>query len=215
VVDSTGAPKAAWHALRRAFRPVQVTLTDEGVNGLAVHLINETERALPAVLVLQCLREGELPVARTEREVTLPPRSALEISSAELLPAFFDVTYAYRFGPPAHDATVASLHAADGALLADAFHFPLGRGAAREDLGLTAEAHEADGAWTLRLRTRRLAQSVHVEDDHFRAENEWFHLPPGADRLVRLLPRDDSGAAPDGEVHALNGRMPVRFRGPS
>jgi beta-mannosidase len=28
VVDSLGTPKAAWHALRRAFRPVQVTISD-------------------------------------------------------------------------------------------------------------------------------------------------------------------------------------------
>ncbi|MBW3629606.1 MAG: hypothetical protein KY464_09930, partial [Gemmatimonadetes bacterium] len=64
VVDSGGAPKAAWHALRRAFRPVQLAITDEGVNGLALHLINETAKPLEAKLSLHCLRDGEVSVVR-------------------------------------------------------------------------------------------------------------------------------------------------------
>ncbi len=214
VVDALGAPKAAWHALRRAFRPVQVNLTDEGVNGLAVHVLNETGDAISATLSLICLRNGEVPVLRAERPLTLGPRSAQEIAAASLGENFFDTTYAYRFGPPPHDVTVAALTDAQGARLAEAFHFPQGRGTARMELGLSASLEARDGSgWALRLHSQRCAQSVHIEDEQFRAEDEWFHLAPGIERVVRLFAREgSSGAVPDGDVHALNGLSPVRFR---
>lgn len=211
VVDSLGAPKPAWHALRRASRPVQVLLTDEGVNGLAVHVLNETAAALKVKLVLRCLRLGETALVQGERELVVPARGAIELPAAALLDAFFDTTYAYRFGPPAHDVSVASIAWDDRT--ADAFHFPLGRGATRADLGLTAAAERRDGGWVLKLRTKRLAQSVHVDDEHYRAEDEWFHLPPGSGREVKLLPRAGAAGAPDGEVHAVNALVPVRFKG--
>ncbi|PWC42824.1 glycoside hydrolase family 2 protein [Azospirillum sp. TSO22-1] len=211
VVDASGTPKAAWHALKRAFRPVTVLLTDEGVNGLAAHLLNETAEPVPAVLSVACLRDGEVPVARGTREVTIPARGALALAVPALLDAFFDAAYAYRFGPPAHDATVATLSAPDGTPIAEAVHFP--RPPERTDLDLTAEAVRDGDGWLLRLRSRRLARGVHVEDDGFRAADSWFPLPPGTERTVRLLPRHDRAAVPDGEVHALNGRGPVRFKG--
>jgi beta-mannosidase len=217
VVDSLGRPKAAWHALKRAFRPVQVALTDEGVNGLGVQLINETAETVDALLTLTCLRHSEHPVARAERPVSLPARSALTLPSSALFDAFFDITYAYRFGPAQHDTTVAVLSDASGRRLADAFHFPTGYPLAPAELGLIAEVrHDRDG-WSLALQSRRVALSVHVEDDRFRAAEEWFHLAPGAERVLRLLPREkvNAGAVPDGEVHALNTMVPVRFKGPA
>ena len=217
VVDSSGSPKAAWHALKRAFRPVQLILTDEGVNGLALHLVNETTKAIDATLSLSCLRHGEVPVARAERPVTVPARGALTIPSASLLDSFIDITHAYRFGPAPHDATVAVLTSDDGRRLAEALHIPRGRLPAPAELGMTAEVRRDEDGWSLALRSRRLALSVHVEDDHFRATEEWFHLAPGDERLIRLRPRGrSSGAAvPDGEVYALNGLAPTRFRGPA
>jgi beta-mannosidase len=213
VVDSLGAPKAAWHALRRACRPIQVTLSDEGVNGLAVHVHNETGMPWKGKLAVQCLREGAVPVVQAERELLVPARGSLELPVAALFDAFFDTTYAYRFGPPAHDVTVASLHTASGARVADAFHFPLGRGADRVELGLTAQAEETGDGWHVRLQTKRLAQSVHFDDEHFRADEEWFHLVPNVERRVRLIPRAAAGPLPDGEVHALNGTGVARFKG--
>jgi len=213
VVDALGAPKAAYFALKRAFRPVQVALTDEGVNGLAVHVTNESPRTLKLKLSLQCLRLGEVPVVQAEKALTLEPRSAMELQAASLFDSFFDTTYAYRFGQAAHDVTVAALTDDAGVRIAEAFHFPTGRGSARVELGLTVEVEAAGGGWVLKVKTKRFAQSVHLDDEHFRGDDDFFHLAPGVEKTVKLLPHGASGAGPDGEVLAVNGLQPVRFKG--
>ncbi len=210
VIDGLNQPKAAWYALRRAFRPVQVLLIDEGLNGLDVHCINETAQQIPAQLALTCLRDGAVPVMRAARELTLAPRSSIKIPAVDLWGAFFDTSYAYRFGPPSHDVTVATL-TTQGAE-AEAFHFPLGRGAERHDLGLQAELIADEHGWSLRVSTARLAQSFHVRDAHYRPDDNWFHLPPATTRMLRLSPRDSAHSArPRGLVAAVNGRDCVAY----
>ena len=233
VVAADGTRKPAWYALRRAFRPLRVILTDEGVNGLAVHLVNDTARPVDALLRLTAWRDGArsgaVPVLKVERPVTVPARGAVALAAAELSDRFFDTTYAYRFGPISHDVVTAQLLLTErGAEPIDESHyFPKGRSLPRQDLDLTAVVEAHGGDWALRLATRRFACSVHVEDERFQADDGWFHLSPGIERLVRLRPRagtesglgvtDGTASAgrmvPDGEVHALNALAPVRYRG--
>jgi beta-mannosidase len=52
---------------------------------------------------------------------------------------------------------------------------------------------------------------VHVDDPHWRAQEDWFHLPPGEPRLVRLIPLHESPPPPRGQVRALNGERPVHY----
>lgn len=211
VLDSRNQPKAIWHGLARAFRPVQVLLTDEGLNGLDLHLINERAETIEARLTLSCLRDGSFAVMRAEKQIGLAPRSTQKLAATDLWGAFFDTAYAYRFGPPSHDVTIASLHDADGMLLAEAFHFPLGRGHERHDLGLTAEVLSDEHGFALAISTTRLAQSLHIADAHWRGEEDWFHLAPGQRRVVRLIPRRDANIPPNGEVRALNSDTSIPF----
>lgn len=213
VIDATGEPKSAFWALKRAFRPVQLTMTDEGVNGLALHLVNDTPRPVDAILRFACLRDGATPVARGERAVTLSPGSGQTLSSAALLGSFFDVTYAYRFGPPAHDSCVATLaDAATGRVLAEAFHFPQGRGAARVPVALSVQVDRDRDGWSLLVAADRLAQSVHIVDDAFSPDDNWFHLPPGRDKRIRLRPRGAADATPAGRVTAVNALASFPYR---
>jgi beta-mannosidase len=194
---------------------VQIAVTDEGVNGLMLHLINETAEAIKAIVTLECLKDGKTSVMRAERAVTLEPRGTVAMPDVELWGAFFDTTYAYRFGPPSHDVTIATLATPAGELLAEAFHFPVGRAALPPPESL-AVALEQDGeTWQLRLRAFSFAQSVRIEGGDFRPEADWFHLSPGRDKLIGLTPRPDAMAAtPRGIVAPLFGE-PVPYGEPT
>jgi beta-mannosidase len=209
VIDSTGEPKPVWYGLRRAFRPVQVLLTDEGTNGLDLHVINELGSALDLDLSVACLRDGQQTVVSGRRELSIGARAKEKIACTDLFGAFFDTTYAFRFGPPSHDVTVARLHSrATGALVAEAFHFPLGRTKAFHAVEIEAKPVQVESDWFLDLQTDRFAQSVHIDLPGYRAEDDWFHLAPGAVRRVRLFARTDTplDAEPTGQVRAIGSR---------
>ena len=80
------------------------------------------------------------PLPKAERDITLAPREFVSLSSNALLGRFFDITYAYRFGTPAHDATVARLLDPEtGAIIAESTHVLARHAAAARDMGLTAK----------------------------------------------------------------------------
>lgn len=214
ILDSAGEAKPVFHALKRAFRPVQVLLLDEGTNGLDVHVINETGNAIDCVLQLAALRDGRTEVVSARQPLSLEPRSSLRLAATDLVGGFFDFTYAFRFGPPSHDVVTAQLFLADGGLaLADAFHFPLGRAKAMHQAEIEASLLQEEEGWSLMLTASQLAQSVHVISEGHVPEENWFHLAPGKMRKIRLAPRTgtDPAALPTGTIHALGGSRVVSF----
>ncbi|RWX74491.1 glycoside hydrolase family 2 protein [Neorhizobium lilium] len=212
VVDVDGRPKPAWYALKRAFRPLQVVLADEGTNGLDIHLLNETSEAVPVRLELVCLRQGRMPVVSGQRDLVLAPRSSESIASVELFGAFFDTNYAYRFGPPSHDVTVARLMSADGgSILAEAFHFPLGRTQATHDPNIRVMRRESeDGTW-LELSTDVFAQSVSIDCPGYRPSDNSFHLAPGITKMICLAPLTGTPPRPAGSIRAIGSKQPAAF----
>jgi beta-mannosidase len=214
VIDSTGEPKPIWYAMRRAFRPVQVLLTDEGTNGLDVHVINETGNDLPLDLEVVCLRHGRQHAVSGGRILTLPARSTQTFAATDLFGGFFDTTYAFRFGPPSHDVTVARLRLPDGgAVVAEAFYFPLGRSKAVHDAEIQVSVVQEGCHWFADLSTDRLAQSVHFAIDGYRPDDDWFHLAPGGAKRVRLHPLSAHAAdeKPSGEVLVPGGLRAAAF----
>lgn len=211
VVDAAGMPKPAWYALKRAFRPAQILLTDEGTNGVDIHVVNDGNEAREFAVEVACLRDGAQPVVRGARQVAVPARGGITLPATDLFGAFFDTAYAFRFGPSAHNVTVARLRdAGDRSLVAEAFHFPLGRAEAQVEAVLTAELSEDEGRWLLMIDVDRLSQSVHIDVPGFRPSDNWFHLAPGEPKPVWLVPLGKA-EKPSGEVSALNARSPARF----
>jgi beta-mannosidase len=207
VLDHLGQPKAAWYALKRAFRPVQVTLTDEGVNGLAIHLINDTADTVEAVLTLTCLRDGRTPVLTRSRPVTLSPRSAEEMAAFDVIGAFFDLTYAYRFGPPGHDVTAVRLTGSDGRTIAEAFHHPLGLKQGFPDPAISAAVEIGPEGAVLVLQTDTYAPFVFVTGAGLTPADDGFALMPGVEKRVPLGGQN----AVSGEVRTPGARVRVSF----
>lgn len=217
VIDACGRPKSAWHALAQVLNPVQAVITDEGLNGLDIHLVNERDQALALQLELVCLRDGAVSVVQASRAVELAPRSVQRVSAADLLGRFFDFTHAYRFGPRTHDVTLVTLRdPASGATISEAFHLPERRALERHDLGIVATPQRAGHGWQLVVEARRFARCVHIADAHYRARRDWFHLAPGRPvtiDLIALDPNADIDAhAPDGEVRAINASAATFYR---
>ena len=201
VIDSEGRPKPAYFALKRAFRPVTLTLTDEGLNGLAIHVLNDGPLPRRLALSLACHGADGAVVIDGTATLEAQPHSAVALTSTALFGMFFDVTHAYRFGPPAHVVTVARLVDADtGAFLAEAFHFPHGRAAALAPARITTRLERQGAEWLLHLKTDGVAQSVHIAAPGFVAEDDGFHLAPGAGRSIRL----SGEGTPSAVVSALN-----------
>jgi beta-mannosidase len=209
LVDSTRLPKPVWYAARRAFCPIRVSMTDEGTNGLDVHLLNDGAQSQSLTLDLSCLRDGKTAVVSAQRAITLEPRASLTLAATALFGAFFDTTYAYRFGPPAHSVTVASLRDTQtGEIISQSFYFPQGRSAAMYAASITTTLMQDDHGWFLTLETNQLAQSAHIALEVGRPQDDFFHLAPGQPRRIRLF---TEGQKPEGEIIIAGSDHRFRF----
>jgi len=212
VIDALGRPKAPWFALRRVLAPVAVLVTDEGLNGLHLHVVNDTATSFGGEVTVELFARGELRVEGVSRTVTIPARGHLVLEAGALFEGFRDLSYSYRFGPPSYDVVAVGLHDGDGAVVSEVVHLPSGLDRPFEsDVGLGATARlRADGTWSLSVTTRRLAQWVVVEVPGFTPSDSWFHLAPGATRTLGLH-ADDGAGRPAGHVRALNVQSTARI----
>lgn len=207
LLDQAGQPKPVWHALARHWQPLQLLITDEGLNGLDLHVIHEGAQPLELTLSLQALRDGQRVVIEGQCAFGLAGRSQQRFSSTDLWGRFFDATYAYRFGPPAHDLCVATLRdARSQAVLARAVHLPQ-RALARADLGWQTRLERDAQGLALYVSGSRFSQYLHFSSASHRPGVDWFHLPPGVEQCIRLQPREGVAVEPalaGGSLNALN-----------
>jgi beta-mannosidase len=211
VLDSRGLPKACFYYLRRVWQPRTVVLTDEGLDGVHAHVVNDTGEPLSATLEWTLLHDDHVVAAQVRAPCTVAPRSVVTFGSDEMLGAFYDVAYAYRFGPPKHDVTIATLFADDGSVLAEAFHFPH-RTEPKRAIGanVTAEARGiGENAWEVTLQSDRFLYAAHFDAAKYLPDDNYFHLVPNRPKRVVLKSLD--GSKLRGFVEALNLDEAVRI----
>ncbi len=206
IVDSTGLPKPAYYALKRVWNARQLTMTDEGLNGLHLHLTNETETACTGFLEVQLLREPNIVIAKEQIPITVPPRSRQCLSADEILGRFYDVSYAYRFGPPQHDVVAATWFDERQQVMSEAFHF-IHR---REPTPLRSVTVEVSaravgpGEYQIELSSDSLLQFVRLQAPGYLPSDNYFHLLPQRTKTVLFRSQGNVPSAFHAEFEALN-----------
>ena len=207
LLDDLGQPKAAFHGLREACAPRAVFLSDEGTNGLAVHLLNERPEALQAMVELALYRADGHRLEDGAQRVEVPAHGGLTLAATQCFDRWIDLDDAYGFGPSAHALVVVTLRDAAGDVLGQAFHvqggLPSERDAAVQPQGLFRVRD--DGAVDVTVRCDRFAAALHFDTPGFAADAAYFHLPPGGERNVRFVSVSTPASSFGGRVMALNG----------
>ena len=212
ILDNLGLPKAAYYYLRRSWQPQQITLTDEGLDGLHLHLVNETAQPLRATAELLLLKDGQTPIARKEAPCEIPPRSAIALRSEDVLGQFFDVNYAYRFGPPKHDVVIATLYDEARAVLSEAFYFPCPGTPTPTDAEVNIHVTETgDEQYQLVLSANRFLQSVNFDLSGFLPDDNYFHLAPHREKTIHFRRFKNQAKKFSGYIAALNLKEPIKF----
>ena len=214
VIDSTGVPKAAYWNLKRSWATRAVLITDHGLDGLRLHVLNEQAQSLQGKIEIALYQSGRVRVANAEHHVTIPARDALTLEADALLGHFTDTTYSYRFGPPQHDVTVVRLLADDGSVLSEDFHFPQGLNLPQQmpaQLAVTAQRRD-DGCVLVDLSCDTFLQSVQFECEGFMPDDDYFHLAPQARKQVVFRPIDATPRKFKAYVGALNVKETVTLR---
>jgi beta-mannosidase len=221
ILDHRGQPKVAYHHLRRALAPVAVWSTDEGLGGIVAHVANDRPEPLRALLRVALYRDLRRLAEEAAEELQLPAHGYAARNVEALLGRFVDVSWAYRFGPPAQDLVVISLEqevAGSAQLLSQSFRLPAGRPSVpltAAELGLTAElCCLAAGAPAVVVTTGAFAYGVRISVPGYLPADDAFSVEPGHPRVVRLTPTGAVDPSGGGNLTAVNlaGRLPIAGR---
>jgi beta-mannosidase len=220
ILDSEGRPKSGYWFLKRALAKCAVWTTDEGLNGVDIHVANDGSPPLVGWLRVALYRMGEQRVQESDLPINIPEQTTRTFGLEHLLGRFVDASCAYRFGPPGHDVIAVSLHASPGDIpFAQSFRFPAGRATQRipiSDLGLAGESKvHADGTIEMLLGSRRFAWGVRVAVPGFLPDDAYFGIEPGGKRRILLTPVRTGNTPANLAVTAMNaeGRFAVPIGG--
>lgn len=208
LVDDQGAPKAVLHALARVQQAHLAVVEDRGLNGLMLHLINETPQPEHGQVEVVLYRQGDIELARRTLSIDVAARSQGQWPLTDWMDGFMDLNWSYRFGPVAVDLIVVHWRGTSGRRLGQALHFDTRQLIAfNGPPGLTASAvARADGSVTVDICTRAAAYGIHFESFGWQASDEFFHLPPGATRRVHFTPSVNGSPLWFVSLKALNDR---------
>lgn len=207
LLDSDNNPKAAYYFLKRVFQPIAVLITDEGLQGLHLHLVNETAQTFSGVIEFSMLMDGHVVAAKAVREISIDANQTITIQAEEMLGGFYDTAYAYRFGAPKHNVSCATLRGENGTVVSQQFHFPLKGFPTVESVKVETDfAALKDGTYQLTLRSDKFLYAVEITCEGYLASDNHFHLMPSEGKIITLSPVLSGKDKPQIQIRSVSAR---------
>jgi beta-mannosidase len=209
ILDARGTPKAAYWFLKRALAPCAIWTTDEGLNGIDIHISNDGPEPIDVRLRAALYHSGQRRIAESCTAARIGAHTTQTYGLERILGRFQDVSYAYRFGPPGHDIVAISVYGGyDETPFAQCFRFVGDRTAQRapiSEFDFTGQFQMlAEGKVELLLTASRFAWGVRVASLGFLPDDAYFGMEPGCKRRLVLTPTHSAQIPENGIVTALN-----------
>ena len=190
IIDSEGIPKAVWYDLKRVWANQALLITDEGLDGLEIQLVNETQKPLKGILGLELFTNQKTRTGNAVEAVEIPRRGSLTFQADSLLGYFSDVTVSYQFGPPKYDVVWSYLKCPEtNRIISESFYFPIGLNLPYQDL----ESIQLSASFinekevVLILVCPHFLQSVHFSSPGFTCDDNYFHLAPDQVKTIKFV----------------------------
>ena len=193
LIDSDGQAKSIYFYLKRAWAPLGLWFVDDGLNGVSLNLSHEKNIPLDTVLeVVRYQANGKIALSK-KIPLSLLGRDNLQWNVEALLEQFFDISYAYKFGPKEHMLVHASLWQktentdTPDQLLNECFYYP-------QDMGLHAHvepeletvALKNESGFSLTIKTKHFARAVAINSYPYIPSDNYFDLAPNSQRTIQL-----------------------------
>ncbi|VAW92770.1 Beta-mannosidase [hydrothermal vent metagenome] len=214
IIDSNGYPKACYYYLKRCWQPINVVLTNESLNGIDIHVGNESTQNFTGIIEILLLNKDSVVIAQESIDVFAPATSTKTFNSDDILSSFYDTTYSYRFGPTKHSIVAVQLKSKNGEVISDAYHFPNAEIPYTDpNTCLSASAKQvADDHYQIELISNRFLYAVNIEVNGYLAENNFFHMLPNTTKLITMKRVNLDSKRYKGYVTALNITEDVKIK---
>jgi len=214
VIDSHGLPKAAYYYLKRSWQPINIGITNESLNGLHVHVANETRENFTGVVEIILLNEFSVAVVSKKIELSIAPGATDLMKLDQVLGVFHDVTDTYKFGSSKHFVVSARLEDKAACEVGTAFYFP-NSALPRIEGKVNSKATLAeckDGAYVLELSCEKFLYAVNIEMPGFIPDENYFHLMPGVSKSIKTYRVNGALGRVKGYISAINMREDVKIK---
>lgn len=214
LIDSNNHPKAAYFQLKNIWGNQLVILTNEGLDGAYISLINETSEQLTGEIEVILLKDNETVVAQATKEVNISANDKQKHSVDKILQRFYDTGYAYKFGQPQFDIMICRLKNQSQSLIHEAFMFIGGYNIKPADnavISATAKQIEQE-TLSLTIVSDQFLQFVRITARDYQAEDNYFHLSPNSEKTIILNKISSDDKKFRGHIEATNINNSIKIK---